>query len=148
WINDATITTVVRRYLLSTVAAAETYTILLDNFPGSAIQARLLHHIVTQIAPTCLIHAVELMVEPTALMSRAASRRVCDQCERDPLHDPRLPAVANPIDPGRCARCNGILQARKGDSPSLLKIRMQRYNQAAVGIRNMFRQLGVGVMQL
>lgn len=148
WIDDLTVTRVLQGYLASAATAGNVHTVLLDNFPGSATQAHLLRTVLRRRAPSCLLRVVELVTSPVVLRRRVRERRVCHQCERDPIRDPRLPAVASLVDPHRCARCNNILHPRRGDAPRLLAARMERYDQAAVGIRAAFANVGIDIVQL
>jgi len=148
WIDDLTVTMALRAYLDSVVTDCTVHTVLLDNFPGSAQQVRLFLSIIRKLAPTCAIHPVELVADPATLNRRTRERRVCHQCERDPIHDPRLPAVANPANRQRCARCNNVLHPRRGDAPRIFAARMERYRQSADGIREAFASAGVPVLQL
>ncbi|MGH3402049.1 MAG: hypothetical protein ACRDRJ_05945 [Streptosporangiaceae bacterium] len=148
WLDDLTVTRALRGYLETVIHASTVHTVLLDNFPGSDTQARLLVSLLGKLAPRCVLHVVELVVAPAVLERRVRGRRVCHQCEQDPIHDPRLPAEPSPADPRRCTRCNSILHPRRGDAPRLLTARMQRYAHSAVGIRAAFAEAGAGVLQL
>jgi adenylate kinase len=148
WLDDLTVTRALRGYLETVIRTGTVHAVLLDNFPGSDTQARLLVSVLRKLAPQCVVHVVELVINPAALQRRVLERRVCHQCEHDPIHDPRLPAEANPSDPRRCAHCNSILHPRRGDAPRLLTARVQRYNRAAIGIRSAFTEVGIEVLQL
>lgn len=148
WLDDLTVTRALRRYLETVIRAGTVHTVLLDDFPGSDTEARLLASLLGKLAPQCALHVVELVITPTALKRRVAERRVCHQCEQDPIHDPRLPAQPNPADPRRCARCSSILHPRRGDAPRLLAARMQRYYRAVIGIRTAFAEVGVEILRL
>jgi adenylate kinase len=148
WLDDLTVTRALRGYLETMIRAGQVHTVLLDNFPGSDTQARLLVSVLRKLAPSCVVHVVELVVAPAVLEQRVRNRRVCHQCEHDPIHDPRLPARPSPTDPRRCARCNSILHPRRGDAPRLLQARMQRYATAAIGIRAAFAEVGIEILQL
>lgn len=148
WIDDLTVAVALRRYLESTVDDSSTNAVLFDNFPGSARQVGILLSTVQKLAPQCAVHPVELLAAETFLKRWIRERRVCHRCEHDPIRDPRLPATPSPADPRRCARCNNILHPRRGDAPRLLAARMQRYRQAAEGIREAFVSAGIPVLQL
>jgi len=148
WIDDLTVTMALRSYLDSVVNDGTVHTVLFDNFPGSGQQVHIFLSTVRKLAPTCLVHPVELVADLAILNRRIRNRRVCHHCERDPIHDPRLPAVPSPADPRRCARCNSILHPRRGDAPRLFSARMRRYRQTAEGIRGAFASAGITVLQL
>ena len=147
WLDDLTVARALRGYLASIVNAGTVHTVLLDNFPGSDTQAHLLLATLRRLAPTCVVYVVELVANPAILRHRVRDRRVCHQCEHDPIHDPRLPAEPNRADPRRCARCNSILHPRRGDAPRLLAARMERYAQAVIGIRSAFAAADIEVLQ-
>jgi adenylate kinase len=146
WLDDLTVTRALRGYVEATTHAGTVHTVLLDNFPGSGTQAHLLIATLHRLAPTSVIHVVELVVDEAVLQRRVGQRRVCHQCEHDPIHDPRVPAEPSPADPRRCARCNGILHPRRGDAPRLLAARMERYTEAAVDIRAAFAGAGIELL--
>jgi adenylate kinase family enzyme len=147
WLDDLTVTRALRGYLAAVIHVGTVCTVLLDNFPGSDTQAHLLLSLLGKLAPQCALRAVELVISPAVLQRRVRNRRVCHQCERDPIHDPRLPAEPSQADPHRCGRCGSILQPRRGDAPRLLAARMQRYALAATGIRAAFAEAGVQVLE-
>jgi adenylate kinase len=147
WLDDLTVTRALRGYLEEVIHGGRVHTVLLDNFPGSGTQAHLLLAAMHRLAPASVVHVVELVVDQAVLQRRVRQRRVCHRCERDPIHDPRLPAEPSSDDAQRCARCNGILHPRRGDAPRLLAARMERYTEAAVGIRTAFEGVGIDVLR-
>jgi adenylate kinase len=146
WLDDLTVTRALRGFIELVNRGGAAHTVLLDNFPGSGTQAHLLMATLYRLAPSCVVHVVELIADQAILEHRVLERRVCHRCEHDPIHDPRLPAVANPTDPRRCARCNSTLHPRRGDAPRLLAARMERYAKAIVGIRAALMGIGVEVL--
>lgn len=148
WIDDITVITSVRAYLEKLIREGEINTLLLDNFPGRATQVRLFLSVLQQLAPDCIVRAIELVADPAVLRRRAASRRVCHHCERDPMCDPRLPAMASTVDSRRCARCNHLLHTRQGDTPAVYESRNQRYYQMVEGIRHALSNAGITVTRL
>lgn len=148
WIDDVTIARALRSYFERVVSDASACNVLLDNFPGSGTQVRLLLGVLRRLAPRCTVQAVELVAAWRVREKRVLGRRVCHQCEQDPIHDPRIPAAASTDDPKRCARCGGILHPRRGDAPRLFALRTQRYEEQAVGIRRAFAEAGTHVVRL
>jgi adenylate kinase len=148
WIDDNTVADALRRYIEAVNGDGQTHTVLFDNFPGSAEQVGLLLATLRELVPVVHVEAVELTAAPKVLNKRARNRRVCHRCERDPISDPRMPAEPSSYDPWRCSRCSGLLHPRRGDAPTLLRARMQRYRQTATGIREAFTAAGVAVSQL
>jgi adenylate kinase len=148
WIDDLTVTRALRGYFERIVAGGTVSTVLLDNFPGSGTQVQLLRVTMGQLVPACALHAVELLASRDVREHRVLGRRVCHQCEQDPIHDPRIPAVASDEDPERCARCGCLLHPRRGDAPRLFALRTQRYEDEAEGIRAAFIEAGTDVVQM
>ncbi|WP_280443387.1 AAA family ATPase [Nocardia brasiliensis] len=146
WIDDLTVAQAVGSYFAT--LEADTHTVLLDNFPGSARQVEQLLATLQPLAPLCRIEAVEIVTDAKTLKQRAQSRKVCHSCERDPISDPRLPAIATRDDPWTCAKCRGLLHPRRGDSPRLLKSRLQRYHESAPAIRTAFAAAGIPLTRL
>ncbi len=148
WIDDLTVAQAVRSYFEQVIVDGTVCTLLLDNFPGSATQVWLLLGILYRLVPGCAVHAVELLANHEVREHRMLGRRVCHECEQDPIHDPRIPAPASEDDPERCARCGGLLHPRRGDAPRLFTLRTLRYEDEAVGIRAAFTTAGIEVVQL
>jgi adenylate kinase family enzyme len=105
WVDDLTVARALRGYVERRAFDGAVHTVLLDNFPGSGTQVRLLFGILGRLAPGCHVQAVELLVDEHVRERRLCSQRVCHQCEQDPIRDPRIPAVARQDDPQRCASC-------------------------------------------
>lgn len=148
WIDDITVITSVRGYLENFICKGEAHTLLLDSFPGRGTQVGRFLSVLRQLAPGCVVRVIELVADPDVLRRRAVSRRVCHHCERDPLCDPRLPAMASAVDPGRCARCEHLLHTRRGDIPVVYETRNQRYYQTVGGIRCALSNAGITVTRL
>ncbi|MGK8502840.1 hypothetical protein [Nocardia asiatica] len=148
WIDEFTVAEALRSYFNAAYDDPDVHTVLLDNFPGSASQVDQLLTTLWMLTPTPHTEAIEVVTDAKTLKQRARNRKVCHRCERDPISDPRLPAIPSSDDPWQCSRCGGLLHPRRGDSPRLLKARMQRYHHTAAGIRAGFTASGVAVTQL
>lgn len=148
WIDELTVAEALKRYFADPSSDPAVHTVLLDNFPGSGSQVAQLLTTLWMLEPTPHIEAIEVVTDIRTLKQRARNRKVCHRCERDPIHDPRLPAVPSAEDSWQCARCGGLLHPRRGDSPRLFKARLQRYHQTAEGIRAGFTDSGIAVTQL
>jgi adenylate kinase len=109
WVDDVTVARALLAYAERVSGDESVHTVLLDNFPGSGTQVGLLLGILARLAPECAVTAAELVADDRVRLARVRARRVCHTCERDPVHDPRLPAQAVLGDPRRCARCGGTL---------------------------------------
>jgi adenylate kinase family enzyme len=148
WVDDLTVALALRGYVERANSDGEAHTVLLDNFPGSGTQVRLLLAILRRRAPRCVVMAAELVLDERTRRARVRGRRVCHACERDPAHDPRLPAVASSSDAWKCGRCGGTLHPRRGDAPRLLKARTDRFRQEAPGLRQAFADAGIDVLRV
>jgi adenylate kinase len=148
WIDDAAVATVLHHYVDLLAHSAAAHTVLLDNFPGAGPQVGLLFSVLRQAAPDSAVRAIELIASQGELALRTARRRVCQHCERDPVGDPRLPAVADRRDLRRCGECGHVLDPRRGDSPGLLSARMLRYRESIATIRSAMRSAHVPVQQV
>jgi adenylate kinase len=148
WIDDVNVARAVRTYIELINAAEGVHTMLLDNFPGSGSQVRLLVGILGRLSPRWAVRAVELVLDERVRQGRVRSRRVCHSCENDPAHDPRLPAVASNTDPRKCSRCGGTLHPRRGDAPRLLRARTARFWHEAPSLRRAFADAGIEVLRI
>src|SRR6266404_3041939 len=61
WIDDVNVARALRTYIERINAAEGAHTVLLDNFPGSGSQVRLLLGILGPFSPRCAVRAVELV---------------------------------------------------------------------------------------
>jgi adenylate kinase len=148
WVDDVTVARALRAYAERVSGDESVHTVLLDNFPGSGTQVGLLLGILARLAPECAVTAAELVADDRVRLARVRARRVCHTCERDPVHDPRLPAQAVLGDPRRCARCGGTLHPRRGDAPRLFTARTARFTQEATGLRQALAEAGIDVLRL
>ncbi|GAB2689574.1 adenylate kinase family protein [Nocardia thraciensis] len=148
WIDEFTVAEALRSYFEAAQANPNIHTVLLDNFPGSASQVDQLLSTLSALTTPCRVEAIEVVTHVKTLEQRAKNRKVCHRCERDPISDPRLPAIPSSQDPWQCSHCGGLLHPRRGDSPRLLKARMLRYHQTAAGIRAAFANWDLAVTQL
>jgi len=148
WVDDLTVALALRGYVERVATDGKTQAVLLDNFPGSGTQVRLLLGILRRRAPRCIVRAAELVLDERTRRARARVRRVCHTCEDDPAHDPRLPAVASNSDAWKCGRCGGTLHPRRGDAPRLLAARTARFRQEAPGLRQAFADAGINVLHV
>lgn len=114
---------------------------LLEGFPGSRYQTRLLHRIGAELDAAVLL--VELGVPDEVALARARSRRVCPECEPDRRGDPHRPAVPDHHYPERCAACGGLLACRPSDAAPILGSRLRRYRRRITGIRWVAAHLGL-----
>lgn len=146
-IDDVTVARVLRTYLQAATASSARV-IVIDDFPTSGMQAELLVSAVRKVAPPCSVRVVELLAEPETMQRRIRERRVCHHCERDPVHDPHLPAEPSPADPRRCVHCDSILQPRRGDAPRLVVARICSYQESIADIYAAFARLGINMQQL
>ncbi|MFE3446026.1 hypothetical protein ACFXNW_23610 [Nocardia sp. NPDC059180] len=148
WIDDSVIEPTVRNYLERATEDPLVHTVLLDNFPGTSRQARMLIDALTDIAPQCKLEPVELVLDERARKSRARRRRVCHHCEKDPIDDPRIPAVAAASNSWKCGRCGSLLHPRRSDAPSLFAARSRRHEDTTGAIRETFAQAGYPITTL
>ena len=148
WVDDVTVARAMRAYAERAASDESVQTVLLDNFPGSGPQVRLLLGILSRLAPECGVTAAELVADERVRQARVRNRRVCHTCEHDPVHDPRLPAQRASDDPWRCARCGGTLHPRRGDAPRLLAARTARFRHEAPGLRQALTDAGISILRL
>lgn len=148
WIADNVVEPTVRRYFRTATDDARTQAVLLDNFPGTGEQVTMLINTLADIAPSCVIEPVELVLDESSRRSRARKRRVCHRCEKDPIADPRLPAVASASNAWRCANCGNLLHPRRGDAPSLFMARTRRHEHSVDAVRAAFLEAGHAVTTL
>lgn len=148
WIADDVVESTVGTYIERLASGGQIHTVLLDNFPGTALQTRMLIEVLAAHAPQCAIAPIELVLDERTRRSRATQRRVCHRCERDPIADPRIPASATASNPWKCGRCGSLLHPRRGDAPSLFAARSRRHEGAADAIHEAFAAAGHPVTTL
>lgn len=101
--------------------------LICDNFPGSVVQVDLIAEIGAYYKAEATV--VHLTVEEAVFEKRASRRRVCRNCERDPLNDPRCPARESRERPGTCIQCGQELSRRPNDRHHVLLGRLGRFQQ-------------------
>ncbi len=148
WLEDSVVEPTVRRYLERAAEDGNVHTILLDNFPGTDIQATMLIELLRELAPQCTLKPIELTLDERTRRHRARERRVCFSCEKDPISDPRIPVEGSVADRGNCPRCGNQLHPRRGDAPSLYAARSRRHSDATDAIRESFISAGYSVVTL
>lgn len=139
WFSDDTVDMILRAAFLDGVFR-DAGLVVLENFPGSASQLRM----IATIAASCRsrLVVVELVADDWTVAERARRRRVCATCEADPRGDPHRPAVASKESLECCARCGSVLALRRSDEPGLFAARLHRYRQRIPGIRRAARIAG------
>ncbi|MGH3945804.1 MAG: hypothetical protein ACRDRY_04875 [Pseudonocardiaceae bacterium] len=115
--------------------------VLLENFPGSLPQLRLLNATAGQLRAPLTI--VELTADDGVLEIRVRARRVCPTCEPDPRGDPHRPARPAAEYPDRCVSCGGALALRRGDEPQRFAARLARFRRRIPAIRQAVRALNL-----
>ncbi|GIJ49789.1 hypothetical protein Val02_66750 [Virgisporangium aliadipatigenens] len=138
WFPDGTVDALLRAAFLYGRFPAEGV-IVLESFPGNAVQLHLLHDIGRLRGAPLMV--VELDAAPEVVMTRARARRVCPTCEPDPTGDPHAPAAADPDAPERCGRCDGALARRCSDRLDVIPARFGRYRHRLDAIRTCATQL-------
>jgi len=123
WVSDEAVARVLDAAFLENRFPGGSGPILLDNFPGNALQLRHLARIASALGRTMAI--LELRADTAVLAARVAGRQVCPGCGADP----HAPAEPDASDPTRCARCRGALQRRDTDTPQLHARRLARYQR-------------------
>ncbi|MFD0639628.1 nucleoside monophosphate kinase [Catenulispora yoronensis] len=148
WIEPDEVARVLHEYFTSDATAPDSGDVLLDNFPGTGDQVHQWLSIMAEAAPGYRVVPVELDAEDSVLLSRAACRRVCADCEPDAAGEPRLPAAIAKANPSRCGDCGSILARRPTDEPRTLAHRILRYRRASAAIRIAFADHGLPVWTL
>lgn len=122
--------------------------LLFDNYPGRDTQVPdFLSALEATYGGFRLI--VVALDAPDCYLRRCASlRRVCDNCERDPLGDARMPAHGTLADLAACRTCGQKLRTRTGDQPTLFEARLARYRRNVIGLRMTFHRNGIEVVDI
>jgi len=107
--------------------------VLLENFPGSVAQLRLLSELAAEHG--WIFRVVELAAPDTVVAARSNARRVCAVCEPDPRCDPHRPARGRPGDPEVCSDCGAGLQRRRCDEPDRFAARLHRFRTRLADLR-------------
>ncbi|MEU5762176.1 hypothetical protein [Nocardia sp. NPDC047648] len=144
WIDTDIVDQTLRTYLHSIVQRGIDV-VLMDNFPGSAEQVSLLFDALAQSAPMARVEPIEMCAASNVVRNRARRRRVCQRCEKDPVADPRIPAMSSLLDGWKCSKCGALLHSRRGDASRLFKARTKRFDRSIDDIRAAFMAHGVEV---
>ncbi len=138
WLPEHTVELLVRAAVAEGRIGAADLTVL-EGFPGSMAQTRLLHRTASGLGAKVLL--LELAAPDEVARARAHARRVCAGCEPDLGGDPHQPAAPSPDAPSRCRTCGGLLARRPSDSDPVLATRLRRYRRRLPGILRVAAQL-------
>lgn len=132
WLSEQTVALLVRAAFLGGYFPVQPV-VVLENFPGSLTQFRLLNAVTRQLRAPLAV--VELTAGDSLLLIRVRSRRVCLTCEPDPRGDPHRPAHPVVECSDRCANCGGVLTRRWSDEPQRFAARLVRFRHRIPAIR-------------
>lgn len=138
WLSEETVALLLRAAFLHGQSPGQPI-VVLENFPGSITQFRLLHATAGQLRAPLAV--VELTADDGLLGIRVRTRRVCPTCEPDPRGDPHRPACPVAEYPERCASCGGALALRRGDERQQFAARLARFRRRIPAIRQAVRAL-------
>lgn len=138
WFPEETVALLLRAAFLYGQFPAQPM-VVLENFPGSVVQLRLLNATAGQLQAPLAI--VELTAGDDLLAIRVRTRRVCPTCEPDPRGDPHRPARPIAEDPDRCVSCCEALTLRSGDEPQRFAARLARFRHRIPAIRRVVTAL-------
>lgn len=142
WYQDGTVSMLLRAAFVDGGFDVEAGgVVLLENLPGNARQLRHLGSVASTLQASLIL--VELTAPNGLLHARALQRRVCPTCEPDPRGDPHRPALSRADHPGQCARCDGMLVARRSDAPPWFTGRLARFRASIGDIRRAAAALGM-----
>ena len=115
----------------STLSKDKEATYLLDGFPRTLNQAKLLE----EMSPVGSVIFLDVSAE--IVTKRILGRRICPSCQ----------ATFNiffspPKSEDRCDDCNSILDQRSDDNEKSIKHRLDVYNENISGIRDFYKQKG------
>lgn len=132
WLPEDTVAQVLRAAFVQGRFPASAL-VVLENFPGSLAQLRLLASIADRLVASLML--IELTAGDDLLTIRSQAWRVCPTCEPDPRGDPHRPARGSGHEPHRCVGCGGELQLRWGDEPIRFAARLARFRDRIPAIR-------------
>ena len=126
-IDDETMVTIVRERLARPDTDAG---FVLDGFPRTAAQARLLDALIEERGNGPLV-VVDIVVPEVDLVRRLAGRRICSTCGTN----------AEPEDGSGtlCRRCGGTLVHRVDDSDQVVRERLKVYTRATKPLVDYYR---------
>jgi len=94
---------------------------LLDGFPRTVPQARVLHQMLMSYGKT-LDRVLVLDAPEEELVRRISGRRTCESCQATYHVDSKPPKA-----PGVCDRCGGVLIQRSDDSEEIIRNRLREF---------------------
>ncbi|KAA9381410.1 AAA family ATPase [Microbispora cellulosiformans] len=142
WLDDRAVEQVLRVTFEQGQFATGPYPVLLDNFPGTVDQLRLLHRLTTR--HSIPLRVLELTTDDARLADRVWRRRVCPGCEPDRHAPADVRAGAEPT----CGRCGGPVIVRESDRPEVNRLRLRRYQSNCRQIGSAARAWGLPYRQV
>jgi adenylate kinase len=112
-------------------------TFVLDGFPRTESQAKVLDDFLTQRGQPGVDRAVDFKISAESIIRRLAGRRVCRGCGAT-YHLRNLP----PWQPGICDRCGDQLKTRSDDDPATIGNRLEVYHRETEPVLSFYRAQG------
>jgi adenylate kinase len=140
-VSDQVITEVVVDWFMHKVQ--QIFTIILDGFPRTVVQARAFHQALRDAVSDCMIFVVELEVDDGTVMERLARRYICANRDCQVTY-----ALATSSNGGICSVCNSSLIRRDDDAAEFVRERLVTYRQHRDGLLHFYDSLGVPIKRL
>lgn len=121
--------------LVDELERAEGKKILLDGYPRTLAQAKLLDSLPVAAQLSAAVH---IEVDPAILMSRLTGRRVCSACGASFHVDFAVPKVA-----GICDKCGGALTQRPDDTEEKVAVRLEVYQSTTKPVLDYYKDKGL-----
>lgn len=105
--------------------------VVFDGYPRTINQANSLKNILLGIKPSTLI----LKVDPSAVINRVLTRRICENCEKI-FENPEKQGIV------KCDACGGNLIQRTDDNAEVIKSRIDIYEKETAPLIDFYQKEG------
>ena len=145
-INDEYIIQMVGDWIASIVDSA--VGIILDGFPRTISQARILKQFVHAKDTLCQLYVIRLTISNVQVIQRLSQRRICENktCQRTYSLNSCSKETSCAIE--QCNACSGRLVCRKDDVPSVVRDRLVTYYENEEKLINFFDEMGYSILDI
>lgn len=120
--------------------------VILDGFPRTDAQARLLHEYVND--KNLKLSLVNFRVDHGVVIERLASRMVCSNKDCQSVYTTAYGSSLLPKLEGVCDKCESSLYRREDDHPQVVEKRLKEHDRQAANVIDYYKNLGLPIVDL
>lgn len=119
--------------------------VILDGFPRTVEQARLLRDLIQNELPDCLLHIIQLAAADSLILQRLSSRYICENNDCQTVYTVKQCPALMPKIPNVCDLCQSNLIRRFDDRVETVTERLKTYHWYEQSLIDFFTHMGYQV---